>query len=99
MHPDETLTRFPWFSLSGLEQFSSSMSALQQMHAGDTQGDKIKKGQNQSMDDVLREAAECPTGNGFEGSTGLHRLVQHSAALCSIYSRGFCGRSEYSIEH
>ena len=33
INPDETLTRFPWFSLSGLEQFSSSMAALQQMHA------------------------------------------------------------------
>ena len=40
MYPDETLTRFPWFSLSGLEQFSSSMSALQQMHRGDTQSEQ-----------------------------------------------------------
>lgn len=36
---DKTLTRFPWFSLSGLEQFSASMSAMQQMHGGDTQGE------------------------------------------------------------
>ena len=41
MYPDETLTRFPWFSLSGLEQFSSSMAAMQQMHCGDTQGDSV----------------------------------------------------------
>ena len=32
---------------------------------------------------LLCTTAGCPTGNGLEGSIGLHGLVQPSAALCS----------------
>jgi hypothetical protein len=56
---DADMARFPWFSLAGLEQFSTSMAALQPPFAGDDEdeaGNMMTRGDsgdsNESLGDV-----------------------------------------------